>query len=116
MGGFDGNGMGILEGGEAFVEVHLVPLEVFRDTSAFRLHDLLLAVKEVAGGDLVFQGKVDAVEAALMKAGEVERGLTKGLGGQGAGIGGGPAKDVLLLDERDTFAEVGRLRGAFFTG
>ena len=59
---------------------------------------------------------LDAVELALVVAGEEERGLAQRLRRQGAGVHAGATWLRCDLDDRDPLAEVGRLGRALFTG
>ena len=71
----------------------------------FSLDDGLNAEGQVGHGDLFFDPVVDAVECAVVVAGEVEDGFAHGFGGDGAGVdadasdkGTGLDNDHALLD------------------
>jgi len=99
----------------ALLGVHIMVFDIGGDARLLAMDDLLLAIEEVAGGDPVLHFQVDAEEAALLEAGEIERRFPERLGGQGAGIGGGAAEARFLLDDGDFLAQEGGLRPAFLT-
>src|SRR5262249_42092501 len=106
----------ILEDGLAAHEVDLVPRDVGVHDLTERADDLLFAVHEVVDRELWLHGVVDPVQSALPQPGEIQRRLAQRLGGNSAGVDARATDVRLSLDEGDALAEVGRLRGAFFTG
>src|SRR5207253_5770068 len=70
---------------------------------------------EIANRRLTLQRQVDAVEAAVAKAGQRQRGLSQGLGRKRAGVGRRAAEHRLPLDHGHALAEVRSLRRALFT-
>src|SRR5206468_8119561 len=93
-----------------------VPSEVRVDPLPLLLHDDVLAVHERLHGELALHRDIHGVAiAALVEAGEVQRGLAQGLGWNRAGVHARAAEHRLALDERHALAEVRRLRRALFT-
>jgi len=93
-----------------------VPVEVASDDAPLALDHHVLAIHEVPDGEVFLQRVIHAVEAAVAKAREVERGLAQRLGRDGAGVDARAAQVRPALDQRDPCAEVRRLRGALLAG
>ena len=83
--------MGIGEGSESLVLIHLVSLQVGLDAGALGRGDVLLMKEKIARSDLFGHAKRHAVDPALPETGKVQRGLAKSLGGQSASVGRGSA-------------------------
>ena len=105
------------EARRALVAIDFVPAQVVVDPLPLVRDDAVFAVHEIGDGDAV-DGDVDRAfaEAALPEAGEVQRRLAQRLRRNGAGVDARAAEDRLALDERDTLAEVRRLRSALLAG
>ena len=69
----DRNRVIVDEGRETAVERDAVAFDVVGDTTVLALHDETLAVEKIAGGYLVLEFEVDAVEPPLAKSRKVER-------------------------------------------
>ena len=77
------------------------------------LDHLLDPERQVRHGDLLLHAVVDAVDALVLEAGQVQHGLAHRLARDGARVDAGAADRFAALDERDTLAELGGLdRGA----
>src|SRR5262249_46504261 len=71
----NGDGVCILETGLAANQLDLVKVEILEDASSLHLDDFAFVVHEVVDGEIFLERVVDAVEAALLQAGEIERRL-----------------------------------------
>jgi hypothetical protein len=112
----DRDRVGIDEGRAPVDELDLVARDVLVDDVAEGAHDLVLAEHEVAhveGGRLA---DLEAVEATLSEAREVERGLAQRLRWDRPGVDAGAAHVGRSLDEGDPLAEVGGLSRALLAG
>ena len=85
-------------------------------TSDFGLDHLVDAEAQVRHGDLFLDVVVDAVDALVFEAGEMQHGLAHGLAGDGAGVDADPADDFALLDEDDAAAAFRALNGRALAG
>ena len=94
----------------------MVLADVLVDQLPLALDHAALALHEVGERDAGLHTQVDAVQPALAKAGEVERGLAQRLGGDGAGVDHRAARLGRALDDADALAEVRRLSGALLAG
>ena len=65
------------------------------------LDHLVDAESEIRHGDLVFDVIVDAVDALVFEAGEMQNGLAHGLAGDGSGVDANAADDFALFDQHD---------------
>ena len=82
----------------------------------FGLDHVLHAEGEVRHGDLFLDPVVDAVDALVAVAGEVQHGFAHGLAGDGAGVDAGAADDLALLDDGHALAVLGALDGRPLAG
>ena len=82
----------------------------------FGLDHLVDAEAQVRHGDLFLDVIVDAVDALVLEAGEVQHGFAHGLAGNGAGVDAGAADDFALLDHRHAAAALGALNGRTLSG
>ena len=80
------------------------------------LDHLVDAEAQVRHGDLFLDVVVDAVDALVLEAGEVQHGLPHGLAGDGAGVDAGAADDLALLDHGHAAAALGALDGGALAG
>src|SRR5258708_30679342 len=108
--------MGVNKSSLAAHEFDVVECEVFQNALALHVDDFTLVVHEIVDSKILLEGVVDSIETALLQPGEVERGFTKGLAGDGAGVDAAPAHVPGALDYGHAFAEVRSLGAAFFTG
>ena len=92
----------------------MVALEVFVDEAPRRFDDRALAKHEVADRDVVLDPQIDAIQAALPQAAEIQRGLPQRLRGNRPRIDGRAARLRRALDDADLLTEVRGLRCAFF--
>src|SRR6185295_5441447 len=93
-----------------------VAVDVLLDHPPEIADDLLLAVHEVRNRDVLLDGVIDPVEAALPQAREVEGGFAQGLAGDRPGVDTGSAQLLLPFDERHALSEVGGLSRALLAG
>ena len=112
----DSNGVSIFKRSLAANQLDFVQLKVFQDAAAFHVHDFSLVVHEVVHGQIFFQRIIDAVEAALLQAGEIKCGFAQGLAGNGAGIDAASAHVRGALEHGDAFAKIGGLGASLFPG
>ena len=80
------------------------------------LDHLLNPEGQVRHGDLFLHPVVDAVDALVLEARQMQDRLTHRLAGDGAGIDARAADDILALDERDAPALLGGVDGCPLTG
>jgi hypothetical protein len=111
----DVDGVRVLEGGLAVEKCDLMEREIFEDVLAFHFHHFALVVHEVVYGEIFLERVVDAVEAALLKAGEVQGGFAQRFAGDRAGVDATAAGVLSAFDHGDALAEVGGLRAGFFS-
>jgi hypothetical protein len=104
------------EAGLALDRDDAVLLQVARDDLPGVVDDGPLAVHEVADRDVGLDAVLDAVEAALAEAAQVERCLAEGLGRDGPRVDRGTTGLRRAFDQADPLAEVGRLGGTLFAG
>ncbi len=94
-----------------------VPAQVCSDPTRLRCGDRVLAPDQVWNRrPSIGQLDGDAVEVAAPVTRQVQRRLPQRLAGKSAGMDRSAARLWLPLDDADTFAEVGRLGCAFFSG
>ena len=67
---------------------------------------MLGARGEVTDRDLVLDAVTAAIEIALTQPGQIENGLTQGLGGDGAGVDAHPTDHVAAIDDPDALAQL----------
>jgi hypothetical protein len=91
-----------------------VELEIFQDAAALHLDDFSFVVHEIVDGEVVFQRIVDAIEAALFEAGEIEGGFAKCFAGNRAGVDAAAADGFGAFHDRDSLTEIGGLSGSLF--
>src|SRR6266849_1370985 len=108
--------MGVNKSSLAAHEFDVVECEVFQNAPALHVDDFTLVVHKIVDSKILLKGVVDSIEAALLQPGEVERGFTKGLAGNGAGVDAAPAHVPGAFDYGHAFAKVGGLRAGLFTG
>ena len=82
----------------------------------FGLDDRLDAEGQVGHGDLFLDPVVDAVDGAVVVAGEVQNGLAHGLGGDGAGVDADAANDGAGLDHGHALVHLGGGHGGPLPG
>ena len=105
----DGQGVRVLETGLAVIDRDRVAGEIQAHQVAQVLGDFDFAMHELRNREVLPQGVVDPVQAALTEAGEVERGLAKRLARDGAGVDQRAAEEAVLLDQGHALSEVGGL-------
>ena len=116
LGAGNSHGVGVYKGSLAGHEFDVVECEVFQNAPALHVDDFTLVVHEIVDGEILLEGIVDSVEAALLEAGKVESGFAKSLAGNRAGIDAASAHMFGALDDGNAFAKVGGLGAALFTG
>src|SRR5580704_11239386 len=89
--------------------------EVLQNALALPLHHFALMVHEITDGEILFEGIVDAVDAALFETGEVKCGFTKRLTRDGAGVDAASTHVLSTLDDSDAFAKIRGLRTGLFS-
>jgi hypothetical protein len=105
------------EAGDAVDDVDAVAGKLGFGDVDFSFDDGLDAEGQVGHGDLFLDAVIDAVDGAVVVAGEVEDGLAHGLGGDRAGIDADAADDGAGLDNGDALVHLGRGdRGALASG
>ena len=92
----------------------MVQREILEDAPALHLDDFAFVVHEIVDGEIFFQRVVDAVEAALLQAGEIEGRFAQRFAGDRAGVDATAADVLGALDDRHALAEVGGLSAGFF--
>src|SRR5579862_3548155 len=75
------------------------------------LNDLTGNIDEVVDRDAFLDSALFAEKSALGCAGQMQNGLTQGLGRDRPGIDCGAAQDRVLFNDTDTFPKFGRLNG-----
>ena len=113
---FDADLVGIDEAGDAVDDVDAVAGELRLGDVDFGLDDGLDAEGQVGHGDLFLDAVVDAVDGAVVVAGEVEDGLAHGLGGDGAGVDADAADDGAGLDDGHALVHLGGGHGGALAG
>src|SRR6267143_7049478 len=112
----DGNAVRVFESGPAADEFDLVEREIFQDALAFHVHDFALVVHEIVDGEIFLQRVINAIESALLQAGEIERGFAERLAGNGTRVDAAATHVIGAFDDGDALAEVSRLGATLFTG
>src|SRR5689334_19223961 len=108
--------MRILETRFSWHILDLVQLQILEDAAALHLNDFPLVVHKVMDGEVVLERIVDAIQAPLRQAGEIESGLAQSLAGHSAGVNAAAAGNTGPFDHGDPLAEVRRLGAGFFAG
>ena len=111
----DGDGVGVDEAGRAAHRPHAVARELVLEHVDLVVQGLVQAGAQVAAFDVLLHPVGEAIEAALPPAGEIEHGLAKGLGGDGAGVHRDPAHPQPVLDHQHRVSELGGLDGGAAT-
>jgi len=96
--------------------VGMVKCESCEDAPTLHVHNFALVMHEVVNGKVFLERIVDTVEASLLQAREIERGLAEGLAGNGAGIDATAAHILGAVDNGNAFAKVGGLSASLLTG
>ena len=112
----DAHLVGIDEAGDAVDHVDAVARELGLGDVDFGLDDGLDAEGQVGHGDLFLDPVVDAVDGAVVVAGEVQHGLAHGLGGDGAGVDADAADDGAGLDDGHALVHLGGGHGGALAG
>ena len=108
--------MGIDESGRSIEHRDAVPEQLGLRNVELVLDDLLDAEGKVGEGDVVLHPVVDAVDALVEEAGQVQHGLPHGLARNRAGVDAGAADDLAPLHERDLATHLGALDGRALAG
>src|ERR1700682_2754071 len=108
--------MGVYKGRLAGHEFDVVECEVFQNALTLHVDDFTLVMHEIVDSEILLEGIIDTVEAALLEAGKVQSGFTKSLAGNRAGIDAASAHVLGALDDGNAFAKIGGLGAALFTG
>src|SRR5258708_38812175 len=69
---------------------------------------MLRAEREISHGDLFFHAIVHAINALVVKAGEMQHRFAHGFAGNGAGVDGRAAVNFHFVYQRSAFAELSR--------
>jgi hypothetical protein len=110
------DGVGILERCLTANKLDVVQLEIFEYPLAFHFDDFPLVVHEILYGKIFLERVIDAIEAALLESGKIERRLAQRLAGDGARIDAASAHVRGALDDSDTLSKISGLRASFFSG
>ena len=102
--------------GDAVDNVNAVAGELRLGYVDFSLNDGLDAEGQVGHGDFFLDAIVDAVNGAVVIAGEVEYGFAHCFGGDGSGIDADAADDGACLDDGDAFTHLGGGDGGALAG
>ena len=94
------DGVSVSEGGLSGDQLDAMQREVLEDAPALHVHHFAFVMHKIVDGEIFFQRIVDAVEAALLQAGEIQRGFAQGLAGHCAGIDATAAGVLRAFDDR----------------
>src|SRR5450631_1312675 len=107
---------GVDEVGDAMDNVNAVARKLRLGYVDFSFYDCLDAEGQVGHGDLFLDPVIDAVDGAVVVAGEVEHGLAHGLGGHGAGVDADATDYGARLDDDHALVHLGCSHGGALTG
>jgi hypothetical protein len=94
----------------------MVQLEILEDALALHIDHGAFMVHEILNSEIIFERIVDAIEAALLEAGEIERGFSQRFAGNCAGVDATSAHVRGAVDDGDALAKIGGLGASFFAG
>ncbi len=112
----DRDGVRVLERRLAANKLDVVQFEILEDALAFHLDDFPFVVHEIVNGKIFLERVIDAIEAALLESGKIERRFAQRFAGDGARVDAASAHVLGALDDGDALAKIGGLRAGFFSG
>ncbi len=104
---FDVHFVRVDKAGDAVEHINAVARELRFGDVDFSFYDGLNAEGQVGHGDFFFDPVVDAVDGAVVVAGEVEDGLAHGFGGDGSGVDADAADDGAGFDNGHALVHLG---------
>ena len=109
------DGMRVDESGLAAHQLDVMESEILQNARAFHIYNFAFMVHEIVDSEIFLQRVIDAVQAALPQAREIESGFAQSLARNGTGVDATAAHVLGALDSRDALAEIRGLGAALLT-